>query len=204
MRRGTRLFLLPLSIGIAACSGDALEVVTGEGPGTTGFAVHVTDDPTIDASPGSGPTGPVDFSGELDGSIRVALRSDGGALVDLGLVQNAVIELQQVGDTTALSDLNRPPTDTYVAVQLRFEGVSVRVDAGSEVGDTTLTQDAILNVGNGLATVEIATQPFTVTSEATLDVIVDLNSELWVTTTNLDDDAVPQADLTNNVTVDIL
>lgn len=204
MRRGTSLLLLPLSIGIVACGDDAIKGVTGEGPGTTGFAVLVTDDPSNDPTSGPVRAGPLAFTGEMEGSIRVAVRSDGGALVDLGLVQDVLIELQQVGDTVVLDDITRPPTDTYVGVQLRFEGVTVTVASGSEVGDTTLTQDAVLNVGNGLATVEIATLPFAITSDTNLDVVVDLNAEQWVTTTNVEDNAVPQADLANNVTVEIL
>lgn len=200
--RTARLILLPLALAGIAC-GDSLELTTGEGPGTTGFAVIITDDPANDPTPGPARVGPRAFSGTMDGSIRVALRSDGGALVDLGLAQDAFIELQEAGDSLTLADLTRPAVDTYVGIQLRFEGVVVTIDSGSGVGDTTLTQNAVLDVGNGLATVEIATLPFDVDSETAMDIVVDLNSERWVTTTNIEDTEVSQADLANNVTVEI-
>jgi len=115
-----------------------------------------------------------------------------------------VVDLQQGGDSLRLSDLNRPAADSYVGIQLRFEGVAVTVFEGSEVGDSTLTENVTLAVGSGgLATVEVATQTFTIDSQSDVDIVVDLNSELWITTTNIEDAAVPQADLANNVTVEI-
>ena len=197
--------ILPLSLAGAAC-GEAIDPVTGgEGSGATGFAVILTDDPTNDAgtTSGDGQT-PLALFGEIEGSVRVSLRNENNALVDLGADRDAFLELQQRADSLVLQDLTRPPTGTYTAIQLRFEGVSVLVGGGSEVGDTTLTQDALLCVGNGgVATVEIATLPFDVASDTDLDIVVDLNAERWITESNLDAGLVLQTDLANNVTVEI-
>lgn len=202
MRRVIGLLLFPIAL-VAACGEDAINPVTGgEGNGATGFSVLITDDPENDPGPGTGPT--ADLIGEMTGSIRVLLRNDADALVDLGTMQDLEIALQHGADSVRLSDLSRPPTDTYTGIQLRFEGVTVTVESGSEVGDSTLASDVVMNIGSAsLATVEIATETFDVDSDSDMDIVVDLNSELWVTGENLDDNLVPQADLANNVSVEI-
>ena len=201
MRRVIGLLLIPT---LAAACGDAIDPITGgEGNGATGFSIIVTDDPANDPGPNS-PGSPNELTGQMSGSIRVLLRNDANALVDLGLVQDIEIPLQDGSDSLRLPDVSRPPTDTYTGIQLRFEGVTVRVESGSEVGDSTLASDVVMNVGSAnLATVEIATETFDVDSNTDMDIVVDLNSELWVTGANLDDNLVPQADLANNVSVEI-
>ena len=188
--------LLPLALAGAACGNDAIDPVTGgEGSGATGFAVLLTDHPGEGATP---------MGGELEGSIRVSLRNDADALVELGIDQDVLLELQQGSDSLELGDVTRPPTGTYVAVQIRFEGADATVFSGSVVGDTTLTNDAVLVLGTGgLATVEIAALPFDVDSESELDLVLDLNSELWITRDNIAAGTVSQADLTNSVTLAI-
>lgn len=204
MRRMVELLIGLLSLTVIGC-GDAIDQLTaGEGSGTTGFAVVVTDDPANDPSPVVQRAGPLAIAAELDGAIRVALRNDADALVELGTDQHAFLELQQPGDSLRLADMSRPPTDTYVAIQIRFEGVSVTVFSGSEVGDSTLTDDRVLSLGSGgLATVEIATLPFDVASESVLDLVLDLNSELWLTDDNVAAGTVSQADLVNSITVEL-
>lgn len=206
MRRLISLLSLPLALAGTAC-GEPIDPVTGgEGGGTTGFAVILTDDPTNDPGPfGSRLSqGPLAITAEMNGSVRVALRNDANGLVDLGVDQDAFLLLQQGSDSLRLEDLTRPPTDTYVAIQLRFEGVTVLVREGSEVGDTILTEDVRLDVGNGgLATVEIATLPFDISGATVTNLVADLNSEAWITRANLDAGAVPPADLSNNVTIEI-
>lgn len=204
MRRTTRLLLVPLSLAGIAC-GDAIDQVTGgEGSGATGFGVVVTDDPGNDPGPGPQRVAPEAIAAELEGSIRIALRNEADDLVDIGIEQDAFFELQQVGDSLRLRGLSRPPSDTYVGIQIRFEGVTVTVFQGSEVGNTTLSGTEVLALGSGgLATVEIATLPFDVDSEAVLDLVLDLNSELWITEDNIEVGIVPQADLVNGISIDI-
>lgn len=190
----------------AACGESAIDPTTGgEGGGSTGFDILVTDDPANDPAPAAGrsPAAPGAIVGELAGAIRVSLRNDAGALVSLGTA-DIEMPIQHGADTVRLADIARPAADSYVAIQLRFEGVTVTVESGSEVGDSTTTSDVTMNVGTGsLATVEIATETFDVDNDTQLDIIVDLNSELWITGENLDDATVPQADLAANVTVEI-
>ena len=194
MRRAIGLLTTTVVVA-AACGENAIDPITGgEGSGATGFAVLVTDDPTGTGS----------ISGEMTGSIRVSLRNDAGALVSLGVMQDAEVLLHEDGDTLQLTDLSRPPADDYTGIQLQFEGVSVRVGSGSEVGDTTLTSNVVLDVGTGsVAAVEVAFPTFTVDNDSDVAIVVDLNSEDWITEANLEDQAVPEDDLVNSVTVEI-
>ena len=206
MRRLNGLLTLSFALAASAC-GEPIDPVTGgEGSGARGFAVILTDDPTNDPSVGGGGASraPFAITAEMDGSVRVSLRNDANALVDLGVDQDAFLLLQQGDDSLTLRNLTRPPVDTYVAIQVRFEGVTVLVRDGSEVGDTILTEDVLLDVGNGgLATVEIATLPFEIAPGTTTNLVLDLNSEGWITTTNVEDGVVPQADLASNLTIEI-
>lgn len=196
--------ILPLSLAGAAC-GEPIDPVTGgQGSGATGFSVILTDDPT--RSPGTGTAtsqGPLAIVAEMEGSVRVSLRNDANGVVDLGVDRDVVLDLQGV-DSVTLRNLQRPPTDTYVGILLSFEGVNVTVHQGSQVGDTVLTQNAVLGVGNGgAATLEIPTRAFDVASETRLRVVVDLNAERWITRNSLAAGSVTQATLSNNVTVEI-
>jgi len=203
MRRHGLLLIAVTSI--AACGENAISPQTGgEGNNSTGFSIVVTDDPANDPSPvAASPSAPSAITGEVVGAIRVSLRNDDDALVDIGTA-DIELPLQSGADSVRLSDLSRPPADTYVGIQLRFEGVDVTVESGSEVGDSTITSDVVMNVGSGsVASIEIATETFDVASDTQLRITVDLNSELWITGENLDDAAVPQADLASSVTVEL-
>lgn len=195
MRKAMTFFAIPCVIAAAACGKDAIDPVTGgEGSGSEGFTVVVTDDPGEEDAT---------LEGTMTGAIRVSLRNDQGALVSLGVADDIEIPLH-VDDTLRLTGLSRPPIDDYTAVQLRFEGVDVVVEAGSQVGDSTLANNVTLDVGGtGTATVDVLVPVFSVAASNVMEIVVDLNSESWVTGDNLDDQVVPQADLTNSVLVEV-
>lgn len=194
MRRARMLFGVPAVCALMAC-GEAIDPVTGgEGSGSEGFTVVLTDDPgEQDAT----------LQGTVTGSIRVGLRNDAGAVVSLGVADDIELPLHE-GDTVVLTGLARPPVDDYTAVQLRFEGVDVEVEAGSHVGDSTLANNVTLDVGgSGTATVDVLVPVFSVAAANVMEIVVDLNSEAWVTGVNLDNQVVPQAALSNSVLVEV-
>ena len=194
MRKATMFFAIPVVVGAIAC-GEPIDPVTGgEGSGSEGFTVVVTDDPgNEDAT----------LQGTVTGSIRVSLRNDAGAVVSLGVADDIEIPLHE-GDTIRLEGLTRPPTDDYTAVLLRLEGVDVEVEAGSQVGDSTLSNNVTLDVGgSSTAAVDVLVPVFSVDNSNVMEIVIDLNSEGWITGENLDDQVVPQADLVNSVLVDV-
>lgn len=194
-----RLMALPLLLAtVAGCDGNALEAIAGEGGGPEGFRVVLVDDPTQDPDPG--PDEEPTFHGEFDGAIRVELRNDAGALVELGLTRDIDMLLQDESESYVL-EVDRPPTDSYVAIRISFEGAAVGVAAGSVVGSRTLASAARIDVDE--ATLEIDVVPFTTTSDTTLEIVIDLNAELWITESNLDAGAIGEADLATNVTVEV-
>lgn len=196
MRRNTASLVILAAFGAVACGEDAIDPVTGgEGGGAEGFSVVVTDDPGINDAT---------LAGVVRGTLRVALRNDAGALVDLGPAEGVEVPLHAGADTILLEGIARPPADSYSAVQLRFEGVDVEVFAGSVVGDSTLPQNVVLDVGSaGVATVDMLVPVFDIASAFATEIVVDLNSEAWITDTNLNDVAVPQSDLATSVSVDV-
>lgn len=196
MHRIKAYLAIPLAFAAMACGNEPIDPVTGgEGSGSEGFQVVVTDDPAGDEET---------LRGTVSGTIRVSLRNDAGGLVSLGVADDIEIELHEGADTVELEGLTRPPLDDYTAVQLRFEGVVAEVLAGSEVGDSTLAQNVVMDVGTaGNAVVDVLVPTFGVDASSVLEIVVDLNSEDWVTGDNLDDAVVPQADLVNSVSVDV-
>lgn len=194
MRNARMLCAVPLACVVLAC-GEAIDPVTGgEGSGSERFGVLLTDDPgNEDAT----------LQGTMTGSIRVSLRNDAGALVSLGVANDVELPLHD-GDTVRLEGLSRPPIDDYTTVQLRFEGVDVEVEAGSQVGDSTLANNVTLDVGGtGAASVDVLVPVFSVDNSSVMEIVIDLNSESWVTGTNLDNQVVSQADLANSVLVEV-
>lgn len=194
MLKARMFFAIPVVCAVCAC-GESIDPVTGgEGSGSEGFTVVITDDPgTEDAT----------LQGTMTGSIRVSLRNDAGALVSLGVADDIELPLHD-GDTVRLEGLSRPPIDDYTTVQLRFEGVDVEVEAGSQVGDSTLANDVMLDVGGtGAATVDVLVPVFGVDNARVMEIVIDLNSESWVTGPNLDNQVVSEADLSNSVLVEV-
>lgn len=194
MRKSRMLFSVPVVCALVAC-GEAIDPVTGgEGSGSEGFSVLLTDDPGDEDAT---------LQGTVTGSIRVGLRNDAGAIVSLGVADDIELPLHD-GDTITLSGLSRPPVDDYTGVQLRFEGVDVEVEAGSQVGDSTLANNVTLDVGgSGTAIVDVLVPVFSVATSNVMEIVIDLNSESWITGTNLDNQIVPQASLSNSVLVEV-
>ncbi len=194
MRQAAFFIAVPVLCALAAC-GEAIDPVTGgEGSGSEGFTVVLTDDPGDEDAT---------LQGTVTGAIRVGLRNDAGALVSLGVADDIELSLHDA-DTIRLEGLSRPPIDDYTAIQLRFEGVDVVVEAGSQVGDSTLANNVTLDVGgSSAATVDVLVPVFSVDNSNVMEIVIDLNSESWVTGANLDDQVVPQADLTNSVLVEV-
>lgn len=202
MRRHIPLLLLALVI--ASCDEDPIQTVVVGEPGESDFDVILTDDPANDPGTSDGDA-PLPVVAEFAGDIRVALRTQAGAMVTVGLARDLLFDLQQAADSLALPAQSRPADGTYTGAQISFEGVTVRLREGSIVGDSTLTQDVVLDLATiGPVTVDLITQPIVLSEQTDPRVVLDLNAERWITTTNLGTRSVPQSEVRNNLSIDVL
>lgn len=200
MRRLLTL-VLPLAIAAIACDDEHLDPI-GAGPGQgDGFDVLLVDDPTLDPTtpPPGGEVSVID--GTIEGSARVALRNQNGALTNLGAFEDFVLPLQDANAAVSLP-ATRPPTGTYTGLQLTLQNLSVLVEQGSRVGGVVLDQDVTLDVGpTGITVAERSLVPIPVEAGTELDLTIDLNAETWITLDNIEDEIVDDAEVGTGIVV---
>ncbi len=141
------------------------------------------------------------FTGTAAGDMSVAIRSTGGTWVELGSPNGITVPLQQtVG--VSVHGTQSAPSGSYDRVRLTMgSGIDVKVDAGSEIGQTTLESDASATVAtDDDLVIEITVAAFTVSETGTVTVAFELNSEQWLTIASLDAGVVTDAAVSAAVT----
>ena len=180
------LSLVASSTILLGCSDDGLA------PDVTGLVdAWVNDNPEVTQAARTSGSAAVSaaksFTGTAAGNMSVAIRSTGGTWVELGSPNGITVPLQQTvgvsvhGTQSALSG-------SYDRVRLTIgSGIEVKVDAGSEIGQTTLQSDASATVAtDDDVVIEITVAAFTVSETGTVTVAFELNSEQWLDTASLD------------------
>ena len=166
LQRHTHIFLLLGTAALVACSDSS-------GPGTLGRAQGVITDPAT-----------AGFSGTVSGNIQVSISSDGSTWVDLGSLNGITIMLQSNADTTNVHGEVSAPAGSYSQVRLTFSNVSAALNAGSVIGNTTLTNSQTVALGGTDQQAEVVKSVnFSVTDDATVRTSLQfrLNSGNWLT-----------------------
>ena len=166
LQRYTHIFLLLGTAALVAC-GDST------GTGTLGRAQGVITDPAT-----------AGFSGTVSGNIQVSISSDGSTWVDLGSLNGITIMLQSNADTTNVHGEVSAPAGSYSQVRLTFSNVSAALNAGSVIGNTTLTNTQTVALGGTDQQAEVVKSVnFSVTDDATVRTSLQfrLNSGNWLT-----------------------
>ena len=169
-QRYTHILLLLGTAVLVAC-GDS------SGPGALGRAQGVINDPATAA-----------FSGTVSGNIQVSISSDGSSWVDLGSLNGITIVLQSNADTTSVHGEISVPVGSYSRVRLTFSNVPADLDAGSVIGNTTLTNNQTVDLGGSDQQAEvIKSLNFSVPEDETVRTSLQfrLNSASWLTETAL-------------------
>ncbi len=166
LQRHTHIFLLLGTAALVAC-GDST------GTGTLGRAQGVITDPAT-----------AGFSGTVSGNIQVSISSDGSTWVDLGSLNGITIMLQSNADTTNVHGEVSAPAGSYSQVRLTFSDVSATLNAGSVIGNTTLTNTQTVKLGGTDQQAEVIKSfNFSVTDDAMVRTSLQfrLNSRNWLT-----------------------
>jgi len=167
MRRALVLFTLVAGLLAGAC--------TDPGASGLGRAEGLVQDVP--------PVGPV-VTGSLAGDVHVSLSADGTRWADLGSPNGITIPLQVAGTTTVHGEQDAP-AGSYNRVRLVFQGVTARLNSGSNVGGVVLTSDVTVSLGGSDQRVEliVPVPAFTVEADPTVQrtVLFELRSSLWLT-----------------------
>lgn len=168
--------------GVLACGESGTE--PGEGTGRVRVAMH-------DAR--GGPAGAVapasyslaegsSFSGSMTAVTSVSVAAEGGAWIELGPPRQVTVQLQSTRDTAEVQGQAEAPAGTYSRVRIVMQEAHATVLAGSVVGGITLSGSLFLSLGSGSeVVVEKRVQPFRVSASTRAVILVDLNSEAWMT-----------------------
>ena len=93
------------------------------------------------------------------------------------------------------------PSGSYDRVRLTMDDIDVKVDVGSQIGQTTLESDASAIVASDDdLVIEVTVPVFTVSEAGTVTVAFELNSEQWLTIASLDAGVVTDAAVSAAVT----
>ncbi len=185
--------LLTIAAMVVACGGETtdddgsgpIEPDPAEGEAGTMHA-YATDDPSSsNASSGSAGSAS-DFSGTLTGSADVEVSENGSTWYVLGPNQDFAVPLQNGAEQVELAAPREIPAGTYRFVRINFFGVEANLDAGSVVDGETLPDDVHLRMGDSQSAVFSGeADPFELEVGASGRIVLDLNSQGWVTAENV-------------------
>ena len=182
------------AVGAAVTLAAAVVACEDGGPAGFGRAQGLVKDPQTAA-----------FTGTVSGNVQVSVSSDGSTWFDLASLNGIMIVLQSPsGDSTNVHGEQDAPAGSHSRARLRFSGVSANLGAGSTVGSTTLSSDAIIPLGGSdqEALIEKSVS-FEVPSDMTLrrTIVFTLNSASWITESSLVAGVVEDAALESAVQV---
>jgi len=174
-KRIVSLVLLAAAVlGLAAC-GDS----TGpDGPGMVDVVMYDGSAQALTGPPGAAAADT--YSGTFEGDVTVELSPDGQTWIDVSSPTSATVDLQSEDRTTVTSEAE-VAGGSYSHVRITLHSATATLDAGAQIGGTTLATAANISIGGGSdVVVEKEVFPFTLDADVAMVLSVDLNSEAWV------------------------
>lgn len=172
---------------------------TPDTPTTGTFQGYVQDNPSV-------PSGNTDtddnYTGTLTGRIDVEISQDGVSWRSLGPPSDVTLALQSSSARFQLSGKVEVPAGTYTHVRINFNQAGFVIDKGSVVNGVTLNSDVQMRLGDtgsGVAKPNITS--FTLSGGENANIIIELNSETWLTVNNLQSRQVPKGDVEQHTNV---
>lgn len=200
-----RSLAIALLVAVAAC--DESDPMSPGGDAEGDVAAVIVDDPAsaaptiVGARASAATVRP--FTGTTSGEFRVEISTDGSTWVSLGSVNQLSVDLQST-DPTMIHASQTVAAGTYTRARLVFEGASTTISAGSTIGTLTLAADAVITIaGGGEVTVERTIQ-LTVSEDSSSRLIFDLNSESWLSETNVLAGAVTESEVSSSIAAGIV
>ena len=135
------------------------------------------------------------FTGTLTANANVSVSRDGQTWFDLGSPNGITIQLQSAASGTTVHGEVDVPAATYTQARLTLRNAQATIRAGSTVNGVALASDVILAVGGSDREVVIQKQVTVSASNGRAAFVFDLNSRSWVTTQNIQDRIVDDAEV---------
>lgn len=141
----------------------AMQAMVTDGPGVTGQAKAT-------------------YSGTMTGHGDVEVSTNNKTWYTMGAPRDFTVELQSDASTVELTASAEVPTGTYRFVRVNWSGTMVNLKAGSRIGNATLDSDVSLRLGDAsTAVMHQEVGAFDLVLGAQARIVVDLNSEQWMT-----------------------
>ena len=188
------LILFPL----AACDDDS---PTTPGADQEGIMEAVIQDNGGSQSPAQAwaTEGSGEVSGQFEGQARIEVMVDGAWQQVSGLA-NMNAEAQLGGGESTMGSAT-VEARTYERVRVVVSNANADVDAGSDIGIGPIEASiSVIIAGGGDVVIEY-NQPVTVQADASTRLVLDINSELWLTGDALEAGAVSSAAFQSAATV---
>lgn len=171
---------LVMSVSLGACDDDDDLVVppVEDEEGTVELAM-VDEDPTAEDETVTG-----EFTADVTAQLWVDDDwQDVSGLSATSLTFDLGAEEDVVGSTTV-------DADTYDEARIVLSNVSVVVNAGSEIGEEPLEEDVTLTVAEGGEVIVGYAVPVVLPEDGTVRLVLDLNSQAWLTEQALETEAI--------------
>lgn len=209
-QRTTRIVSLLMALALAAgCADEGGE--EGEGviqPPETDSAgsmhARVTDDPGsgTEASASSDPGS--DYTGTLSGRGDVEVSADEQTWYTMGAAQEFTVSLRDSAEVQMTERVDLP-ADTYRFVRINFADIEAVLGAGSTVDGRTLDGAVHLRLGDtGNAVTRQEVEAFRLEAGDAARIMLDLNSERWVSGENLERRQIPKDQFEEQAVIEIV
>lgn len=204
LMRASRAILPAAAMLIVAACSDA----SGPDGSGDGFAqAMVSDDPSSTSPSASaaafriaGNSATAQYTGEISGNMSVAISADGETWYDLGTPNGITVQAQSTGSGTNVHGEVQVPAGTYARVRLTMENARATINNGAVIGGITVNGNLQMQLGGGSEIViEKEVSTFTVSADATTrtEIVFDLNSEVWVTEENVENESASGQEVQN-------
>lgn len=127
------------------------------------------------------------FHGRLAGDMQIQVSQDGTRFHTVVGGEALAVGLQDPEEAAVLRASGHVPAGVYRYVRLIINQAQATLASGSEIGGLDLPSDITLSLGGAGEVIleKLLVQPLHVTAATTAQLLVDFNSERWVTEDNV-------------------
>lgn len=144
------------------------------------------------------------FSGTFQGETRVEIYHPGDdRWVEVAGQSTTTLDLAS-NDQAVLGSSSQIDVGTYTRMRLTITGGEAVIAAGATLGGIVLVADVTLDLGGSSNVVIEKDVAVTVAADATTTLVIDLNSEAWVTEENTDDGTVTEGEMESAADVEAM
>lgn len=138
------------------------------------------------------------YEGTLTGRADIEVSADQTTWWSLGAPHDFEVELRNGEDHIEISSSAEVPATTYRWIRINFSDVQAVLADGSVVEGETLASEVHLRLGDtGRAVTSGGVDPFELGEGESAHVVLDLNSDAWITVENLSRRQIPKEEFEN-------